>query len=315
MVHSKYYRSPLVYASKKVIVVGNSASGHDVTAELVSTARLPVYQSRRSPSRWDGDAPPPGIEWKPVIKEYVASTGRIVFEDDTHLDPGADFDAVVYATGYKPSFPFWRHAAERPLWDYAAGRLVDVYWHTFPADLPSLAVVGIPRTLTFRSFEYQGIALARLWSGRNAVPLPPVEEQRRWERERAELTRREGRKFHDIPWEGGEAKEWLRGLFEIAGLGTLTGEGRIPPVLTREMVWALENIRKYPEPGRDGDGDGDGKDKGKGKGEDGTTDNGGDEFREARSTCTSCQSKEEEEGAGEWVVVNRPHKMDLIGFI
>lgn len=81
------------------------------------------------------------------------------------------------------------------------------------------------------------------------------------------------------------------------------------------MVWALENIRKYPEPGRDGDGDGNGKDKDKGKGEDGTTDDGGGEVRETRSTCTSRQSKEEEEGAGEWVVVNRPHKMDLIGFI
>jgi hypothetical protein len=58
----------------------------------------------------------------------------------------------------------------------------------------------------------------------------------------------DGRKFHDIQWETGETKEWLGSLFEIAGLGTLLGDGRIPPVLGKELVWALEHIKKYPEP-------------------------------------------------------------------
>ena len=73
VVHSKYYRSPAVYTDKKVIVIGNSASGYDVARDLLSTARLPVYQSRRSKGRSEGDEPPPGIEWKPVITEYEAA--------------------------------------------------------------------------------------------------------------------------------------------------------------------------------------------------------------------------------------------------
>lgn len=322
--HSKYYRTPLVYASKRVVVVGNSASGHDVTADLVSTARQPVYQSRRSPSRWDGDEPPPGIAWKPVIREFLADAGRIVFEDGTHLDLDADVDAVIYCTGYKPSFPFWdpaRHGG-RALWDYRPGRdrlaAGGAYWHTFFTDYPSLAAVGVPRTLTFRSFEYQGVALARLWSGRAARPLPPAGEQRRWESERAERTRREGRKFHDVPWEGGETREWLQGLFEIAGLGTLDGDGRVPPVLTREMVWALENVRKYPEPGR-GEGGGSGSGSGRGK-EEGGEDGGGSGADDSEVEATSrniVSSRPEEVGedAGDWVLVHRPHKMDLLGFI
>ena len=105
VVHSKYYRSPAVYTDKKVIVIGNSASGYDVARDLLSTARLPVYQSRRSKGRSEGDEPPPGIEWKPVITEYEAATGRITFADGTHLD---DVDAVIYCTGYRPSYPMVR---------------------------------------------------------------------------------------------------------------------------------------------------------------------------------------------------------------
>ncbi|KAI0121389.1 hypothetical protein BJ170DRAFT_644688 [Xylariales sp. AK1849] len=245
VVHSKYYRSPLVYSAKKVLIIGNSASGHDLTIDLLSSARLPVYQSRRSKARWDGDQPPAGIAWKPVIKEYRLD-GRIVFEDDTYLD---DVDVVIYCTGYKTSFPFWNSEANgRSLWDYEAGKLIDSYWHTFFHDFSSLAIVGLPRVLTFRSFEYQAIALARLFSGRGSLALPPIEERQKWERERAEERRKQGKKFHDIEWETGETTEWLNGLFQIAGLGTLQGEGRIPPVLSKDLVWALEHIRKYPEP-------------------------------------------------------------------
>ncbi|KAI8966388.1 FAD/NAD(P)-binding domain-containing protein [Daldinia sp. FL1419] len=293
--HSKYYRSPLPYTGKRVLVIGNSASGHDLTSELVSTARKPVFQSRRSKSRWDGPEPPPGIAWKPVIKEYDAEDGSILFADGTRL---TDVDAVFYATGYKASFPFWNTAANggSPLWDYSAGKLTGNYWHTFSRAHPTLGIVGVPRVLTFRSFEYQAIALARLFAGRNAVPLPPAEEQERWERERLEVTRREGRRFHDIDWEEGETADWLEGLFRIAGLGTLKGEGRIPPALTKDIVWAIEHLRKYPEPGMGKDGDGDG-----------VGEKGGDVDIGTENSQTSAQ----DEG---WVLVERRHK-DLLAFV
>ena len=183
-----------------------------------------------------------------MISEYVPSTGRIIFADGSYLD---DIDTVIYCTGYQVSFPFWNAETNgRELWDYEQGKLINGYWHTFFRDFESLAIVGMPRTLTFRSFEYQGIALARLWSGRSSAGLPGFEEQERWERERVVKTREKGRRFHDIPWDDGETFEWLGGLFGIAGLGTLKGEGRVPPVLGRELVWAIEHLRKYPEPKR-----------------------------------------------------------------
>ncbi|KAI0883986.1 putative dimethylaniline monooxygenase [Annulohypoxylon maeteangense] len=291
VLHSKYYRTPLPYTNKKVLVIGNSASGHDLTAELVSTATLPVLQSRRSASRWDGDVPPPGIRWKPVIQSYSASTGEIHFSDGTTLSE-SDIDHVIYATGYKPSFPFWNSARNGgPLFDYAANKLVGNYLHTFIRAHPTLAIVGIPRVLTFRSFEYQAVALARLFSARNTGVLPSVSEQERWEREREERTRRERRKFHDVDWESGETLAWLGALFDIAGLGTLRGEGRIPPALTEEVIWAIEHVRKYPEPGK-------GKEKEK----------------ETEVPSKDKQENGKERRDGEWVLVERQRK-DLLAFI
>ena len=225
-----------------MLVVGNSASGHDVAADLVSVAQPPVYVSRRHRSKWEGDEPPPGVDWKPTIKSFQRG-GSILFDDGSLLQ---DVDAVIYCTGYKPSFPFWNEKTNGgPLWDYKDGRLLGNFQHTFLRRHPTVGIVGLPRTLTFRSFEYQAIALARLWSNRNAFPLPSVQEQERWEVERARTVRERGVKFHDVPWENGETHEYLGFLFNFAGLSTLTGHGRLPPVLSKDITWAIENIHKY----------------------------------------------------------------------
>lgn len=211
-------------------------------------AQEPVYVSIRTKSRWDGEHPPSGVEWKPTIQEFRADDGSIVFSDGSILE---DVDAVIYCTGYKSSFPFWNEAAnKRPLWDYKSDRMLGNFQHTFLHDFPTVGIVGLPRTLTFRSFEYQAIAVARLWSNRNAMPLPSRAEQQKWELARAQLSKEDRTKFHDIPWTTGETHEYLDFLYKFAGLGTLKGDGRVPPPLTREMEWAINNIRKYPEPGR-----------------------------------------------------------------
>ncbi|PVH71578.1 FAD/NAD(P)-binding domain-containing protein [Cadophora sp. DSE1049] len=285
VVHSKIYRTPQLYRNKRVLTIGNSASSHDLTNDLLLEASLPVYQSRRSASRWDGDEPPPGIAWKPIIKEFLPS-GRILFEDDTYLD---DIDTVIYCTGYKASFPFWNVKNNgREIWDYEKNKLVKSYIHTFFHDFKTLGIVGIPRVLTFRSFEYQAIALARLFSGRQAKDLPGLEEQAKWEKGREERVKRDGKKFHDIEWETGETLGWLGQLYGIAGLALLTGEGRVPPVLGEEVRWAIEHLRKYPEPGKDSE-----------KGSEETGKHEGDDRLGAES---------------DWVLVERKKK-DLLAFI
>lgn len=288
MIHSKVYRSPKVFANQRIVTVGNSASGHDLTAELVSTAQLPVYQSRRTPSRWDGDEPPEGTEWKPIITEFLPS-GRILFDDNTYLD---DIDTVIYCTGYLPSYPFWNSKNNgRDIWSYEKNRLLDAYQHTFFQDFKTLAIVGLPRVVTFRGFEYQAVALARLWSRRNVAKLPSVKEMQKWEANREEETHSNGLKFHDIRWEGGETLGWLQELYDIAGLPTLSGKGRVPPVFGPDLIWAIENVRKYPEPGKDVEK---------------TVDDG--IMETSRGEDTTVENTE-------WVLVDRSKKKDLLHFV
>ena len=243
--HSKSYRNPKQFTNQRVLVIGNSASGHDVAEQLRTSPLVqhPVLQSRRSRSLWEGDKPPDGLVWKPVISEYTVD-GTIVFEDGSTLAHN-EIDAVVYSTGYRPSYPFWDAETNgRDLYDYEANRFTGTFQHTFVPDYPTLGLIGIPRTLTFRSFEYQAIALARVWSGR--ARLPPREEQRQWEADRVKERGLSHKKFHDIEWDTGETEAFLTFLFQLAGLPLLDGTGLTPPILNASTRWALENIRKYP---------------------------------------------------------------------
>jgi hypothetical protein len=245
--HSKSYRSAAAFAGKKVLVIGNSASGHDIST--LPHVKTPLYQSRRSNSRWDGQNPPDGIAWKPVITNFDSYSDTISFADGTDLKHD-ELDYVIYCTGYKPSFPWWNSAANGgDLWDYRSNRLIGNYLHTFFRSQATLGIIGMPRTLTFRSFEYQAVALARVFAGRNRQPLPDLQEMLHWEQTRSDSCRHQGKSFHDIPWENGETLQYFKALFEIAGLPQLTGEGRSPPVFDEATRWAVEHIRKYPEPG------------------------------------------------------------------
>lgn len=249
MVHSKYYRSASLYTGKRILTIGNSASGWDVMNELAQTARRPVYNSRRHRSPFEGEEPEPGTAWKPVITRY-RDDGTIEFEDGTTLGPD-EVDKVVYCTGYRPSFPFWNAEKNgRGIYDYENGKLVGTYWHTFFSDHQTLGIVGIQKALTFRSFEYQAVALARLFAGRNVLPLPPAREMRKWEDDRLRWVQETGRKYHDIESQPGRLGDdtlvWLGFLYKMAGLGTLKGDGRLPPVLSTEVLEALKNIHKYP---------------------------------------------------------------------
>ncbi|GAA5845715.1 hypothetical protein JCM9279_006082 [Rhodotorula babjevae] len=119
--HARWYRDAEQFQEETVLVIGNSASGYDITRELASSihsrrladpdaaSALPkIYQSARSPAAlgipWDApDAPEYSNEVHevPPIKRIEAR--RIEFEDGQVVE---DVDTIVFATGYYFSFPF-----------------------------------------------------------------------------------------------------------------------------------------------------------------------------------------------------------------
>ncbi len=108
------------------------------------------------------------ISVKPNVAELRGD--RIAFED------GSDeaVDAVIYATGYRTSFPFLDKAVFEP--DRQAGEL---YRRMISLDHPSLIFAGLVQPIgpTIPLVERQGKWIAALLAGDMA--LPEVEERRR----------------------------------------------------------------------------------------------------------------------------------------
>lgn len=169
--HSKFYRRPDQYAGKKVIIVGNSASGIDLSAQIASVATLPVMISEK-----DKGAPGPTVQedkpWAknvPEIVEFLRAERSVRFANG---EVQGGVDSVVFCTGYHYSFPFLKglepsvvvpdgsHAAH--LWEHIL----------YTAD-PTLAFLSIPqRIVPFPVSEAQSALISRIWSDRLPAPTP-----------------------------------------------------------------------------------------------------------------------------------------------
>ncbi|KAK0545282.1 monooxygenase [Tilletia horrida] len=140
LLHSAWYRTPVVFRGKSVLIVGNNSSGMDIARELHgkvvrhfdgveewvkdASAFPPRTGVRVRQSVEDVSKPPPmdydpqdenSPEWSRAIEvvpriarieapdSSSSSKGRIVLEDDTVLD---DVDCIIFATGFYYSFPF-----------------------------------------------------------------------------------------------------------------------------------------------------------------------------------------------------------------
>ncbi|GAA5917339.1 hypothetical protein JCM5296_001296 [Sporobolomyces johnsonii] len=133
--HARWYRDAKAFEDKTVLVIGNSASGYDVTRELAMSIHsrresgtdpttLPkVYQSARSPPvigiPFDApDAP----EWAKEIAVFPPVRkveGKVIeFEDGRTLE---DVDTIIYCTGYYFSFPFC-HTTDAPFSEHPLTR-------------------------------------------------------------------------------------------------------------------------------------------------------------------------------------------------
>ncbi|KAF2095767.1 thiol-specific monooxygenase [Rhizodiscina lignyota] len=222
--HSKHFRDAKKFRGKRVVVVGGSVSCAEIIHEILPFAQHPVIASLRGP-------PLPAFGWVPwthphiVVKKQITkfdpSTGRIFLADGSHLD---DVDHVIFGTGYTFSLPYLPTVQEKVKNAYR--RLPDVYQHTWYIDDPSLAFVGmLGGGFTFRIYQWQAVAIARQLSGRGKT-LPPIKEQKEWEKRRAEALRG-GKAYYSIAPNYEEFFEFLRGIAGEPVEGT-TGV-RLPP--------------------------------------------------------------------------------------
>ena len=231
--HTKFYRRPEPFAGKKVMVVGNAASGTDIASQIGVVSKYPLLISQRSESPLAFTA---GYkEIVPEIAEFLpTSVGtRAVRFVNGRVEE--DFDAIVFATGYYYSFPFLSSLESKII--STGERVQHLYKHLFYIDDPTITFVGLPsKIIPFRTVEGQGAVIARVWAGR--LELPPTPEMSRWE-EKAIAERGAGKAFHvllfpkDIEYHN-EIVDWAT---RAAGHG-----GKLPMKWSAEEIWVRERF-------------------------------------------------------------------------
>ncbi|KAF2203778.1 flavin dependent monooxygenase-like protein [Delitschia confertaspora ATCC 74209] len=180
--HSKYFRNRRTFAAKKVIVVGNAASGVDISTQIAPICKHPLLWSNKSASRL---SPSPSSLKRdlPPIKSLDPSTRTVEFEDGT-IESAVDF--IIFATGYFYSLPFLSNTSPPLITN--GSRVENTYKHLFYAPRPTLSFVALPqRVIPFPIAEAQSSVLARVYS--NRLSLPAYHEMKKWEEKRlAEVT-------------------------------------------------------------------------------------------------------------------------------
>ncbi|KAK6080400.1 allantoate permease [Seiridium cupressi] len=224
IMHTKHYRNIEDFRDKRVVVVGGSISAFDVVHDIRTVSKLPVIASMRKPnavfSRFAFTHP--HVDIRLQVSAFNPRTGRVSFADGSWVD---DVDVVLYATGYEFSFPFLPDV--KPV----NRRIPGLYQHVFKTDNPSLAFIGmVTGCFGIRAFEWQAVAMARVFAGH--AKLPNREDMEKWELNRLEQVG-DGCAFWNLMPEFEEYFEAYRALAGEPAAGTT---GRVLPKY--DPAWA-----------------------------------------------------------------------------
>jgi cation diffusion facilitator CzcD-associated flavoprotein CzcO len=239
--HAKFFRSPDDLAEKKVVVVGSSASGLDISSQIAKVSAVPLYLSQKSESYLaKGFASNANIEHAPQISRFVPEERKIVFADGT---AALDVDYIVFCTGYLYSMPFLEDLEPNPIGD--GTRVEWTFKHLFYAPEPTLAFLTLPqKIIPFPVAEAQSAILARVYSGR--LSIPSFVEMQKWETDTIAERGSKGN-FHTLGFPRdanyiNELYDWAMQADSREGLEN-GGQGKLPKRWGPWEYWARE---KFP---------------------------------------------------------------------
>ncbi|KAI9743084.1 MAG: hypothetical protein M1818_003379 [Claussenomyces sp. TS43310] len=236
--HSKFYRTPMEFKNKKVIVVGHSASGVDIADQAIGFCQLPVLISEKEPSNLttEEDSSTRGM---PEIQEFLVEDRAVRFVNG-HIE--TDIDCIIFCTGYMYSFPFVKNMEPALVSD--GSRTQNLYQQIFYLPAPTLSFIGLPqRIVPFPLSEGQGSVIARVLSGRLSLPSP--DEMQAWESSLV-AEKGAGRSFHTLGFPQDAA--YMNLLHDWALSATPNGDlendgvGKISPYWEEEQQWIRERV-------------------------------------------------------------------------
>ncbi|KAF4547306.1 Flavin-binding monooxygenase-like protein 5 [Elsinoe fawcettii] len=229
--HSMFYKSPNDYRGKKVLLVGNGASGVDIATQVMKTCAQPLLQSTRSESFLLSDSGSGRLDLPEI--SFLDATDRSATFADGHVE--RDIDALLFCTGYFYSFP-WLNVDPPLITD--GTHVENTYQHLFYRPNPTLAMPVLQqRVIPFPMAEVQAAVIARLWS--NRLALPSEAEMKAWEQRQQEETGG-GRNFHLLKFP--KDAEYINMMHDWAMSAEEPEKGKQPPRWGEEDFWLRERF-------------------------------------------------------------------------
>ncbi|EMR67967.1 putative flavin dependent monooxygenase protein [Eutypa lata UCREL1] len=219
-----------VFPDRNVLIIGNSASGWDISKQLAPLAsKVWVSSTRRDMVTSD-----PRNELVSPVRKFDAKkrTVHLENEEEEEEEGGSDertlsnVDIIIFCTGYLYSFPFLHHMAEttrngprHPIWSDGY-RVEGLYEHIVNIERESLMFVGLPKAgPTWLVAQAQAHVVARAVKGTLFYPYKTemrqieANEVARWQDDIANGKRGENeRSFHNLP--GSKCAEYIDRLEE-----------------------------------------------------------------------------------------------------
>ncbi|KAI8651197.1 hypothetical protein NCS55_01363300 [Fusarium keratoplasticum] len=251
LLHSKFYRRPDTYAGKKVIIIGNSASGIDLTAQLSRVAKLPVIISEKE--KQVGLEPPSNTNSTvhlPEITQFQAE-GRTIHFANGNIE--TEVDAVIFCTGFHYSYPFLE-SLEPGIIDPRGGYVKHLWENMLYTADPTLAFLSVPqRGIPFPLVETQSAVISRIWSGR--LSPPSEDEMESWVKEE-HFQKGEGKPIHIINFP--EDVKYMERLYDLSATAVRApelglengGDGKRPPRWDPQQVWIRGKVGEIKQASR-----------------------------------------------------------------
>ncbi|KAG5416752.1 FMO1 [Candida metapsilosis] len=221
IIHSKYFESPNTYRGKRVLVIGNAASGVDISTQI-STVAEQVYVSVRDLDNigFQNDL----IEYIDLIEKYNWQDKSVVTSSGHTYN---NIDVVIFCTGYLYSMSFLRSDVIKD-----GSRVQDVYKQIFNVNDPSLTFVALLKNVVPMPLsESQSALIARYFSGRYELPSQE-ERQNSYEKDLAEKGK--GSTFHTYGYP--QDVEYYRQLQDLIDKQGLRTPGLVAPIWDNKLA-------------------------------------------------------------------------------
>ncbi|XP_065213291.1 uncharacterized protein LOC135840595 [Planococcus citri] len=158
--HSHDYRHSNIFLDKRVLVIGNGASGIEIASESASVSKQTYLTHRDS----DKICFNPKIIWKRDVK--IIRGSNVEFLDNSN----EDIDMIVYCTGYEYFYPFLDTTCGITVEDGQV--LKPLFKHYINIEQPTMCFIGLfQRTIISYLFDLQVQAFLKFTKG--IIKLPP----------------------------------------------------------------------------------------------------------------------------------------------